>query len=138
LNNDRRQLAAEIQSRKAQSQFLDRYFLYSLSCGCAHFVPLSLLPFDTSSITSLLKNSAFAEKHNKTKMFFSLLARFVLNARFLTAVLTPTRRASLVAAGRCTQKLKKLMEQLNLFDEVNPGSFAVVFCSCIMKDQFGV
>lgn len=30
------------------------------------------------------------------------------------------------------------MEQLNLFDEINPGSFAVIFCSCIIKDQFGV
>jgi hypothetical protein len=29
------------------------------------------------------------------------------------------------------------MDQLNLFDEINPGSFAVVLCSCIMKDQFG-
>ena len=30
------------------------------------------------------------------------------------------------------------MDQLNLFDEANPGSFAVIFCSCIMEDQFGV
>ena len=30
------------------------------------------------------------------------------------------------------------MDQLNLFDEINPKSFAVIFCSCIMKDQFGV
>lgn len=30
------------------------------------------------------------------------------------------------------------MDQLNLFDEINPKSFAVIFCSCIMKDQLGV
>lgn len=30
------------------------------------------------------------------------------------------------------------MEQLDLFDELNPKTFAVIFCSCIMKDQFGV
>lgn len=30
------------------------------------------------------------------------------------------------------------MDQLNLFDEINPKSFAVIFCSCIMKDQFGI
>jgi len=30
------------------------------------------------------------------------------------------------------------MEQLDLFEESNPKTFAVIFCSCIMKDQFGV
>lgn len=30
------------------------------------------------------------------------------------------------------------MEQLELFEESNPKTFAVIFCSCIMEDQFGV
>ena len=29
------------------------------------------------------------------------------------------------------------MDQLNLFEEILPHRYAVIFCSCIMKDQFG-
>ena len=29
------------------------------------------------------------------------------------------------------------MDQLNLFGEILPHHYAVIFCSCIMEDQFG-
>jgi hypothetical protein len=51
--------------KKSWDKFIYSYFPYSLSCRCAHCVPLSLLPFETSlptgqvgSITSSIKNSA--------------------------------------------------------------------------------